>query len=124
MSLSGGHQCEATTSQKCKNEKLKALRWRDSYSSFRKETGAAPHQNVDKWENFKTFTSALQSIETWIFSRIVESIWWQVANLSTICLSNFPLLPWERCSCNTFLKLGSMYLVLLSHMYEEILYCA
>lgn len=78
LSLSGGHPCEATTSQRGKIEKLSALRWRDSYSSLSKETGGALHQNVDKWEDFNTFTSALQSIETWIFSRIVESIWWQI----------------------------------------------
>ncbi|KAL8110099.1 hypothetical protein AgCh_025995 [Apium graveolens] len=78
LSLSGGHPCEATTFQKGKNEKLSVLRWRDSYSSLGKKTGGVLHQNVDKWEDFNTFTSALLSIETWIFSRIVESIWWQI----------------------------------------------
>ncbi|KAK1369759.1 C2 NT-type domain-containing protein [Heracleum sosnowskyi] len=77
LSLSGD-PCKATTSQKGKIEKLPALKWRDSYSSLSKETGGALHQNVEKWEDFNTFTSALQSIETWIFSRIVESIWWQI----------------------------------------------
>lgn len=114
FSLSGGHPCEATTSQKGKNEKLSALKWRDSYSSFSKETGGALHQTVDKWEDFNTFTSALESIETWIFSRIVESIWWQVANLSTFWHDNFPLLTWKRFSCNSFLTLSSMCMVLFS----------
>lgn len=124
LSLSGAHSCEATTSNKGKKEKLSALRWRDSYSSLSKETRGALHQNVEKWEDFNTFTSALQSIETWIFSRIVESIWWQVANLSTFYLNNFPLLPWKRSSCNTFLNLGSIvFSALKSYVRGNILLC-
>lgn len=29
------------------------------------------------WEDFKTFTHALERIESWIFSRVIESLWWQ-----------------------------------------------
>lgn len=32
----------------------------------------------DDWEDPLTFTVALENIEAWIFSRIVESVWWQV----------------------------------------------
>lgn len=35
-------------------------------------------QFVDDWQETRTFTSALDKVESWIFSRIVESIWWQV----------------------------------------------
>lgn len=32
----------------------------------------------DDWENLQTFIFALEKLEAWIFSRIVESVWWQV----------------------------------------------
>ncbi|XVE61207.1 hypothetical protein DITRI_Ditri06bG0021000 [Diplodiscus trichospermus] len=31
----------------------------------------------DDWQETGTFTSALEKVESWIFSRIVESVWWQ-----------------------------------------------
>ncbi|GER25900.1 nucleolar protein gar2-related [Striga asiatica] len=34
-------------------------------------------QFVDDWQETRTFTCALEKVESWIFSRIVESIWWQ-----------------------------------------------
>ncbi|GAV63914.1 hypothetical protein CFOL_v3_07432 [Cephalotus follicularis] len=46
----------------------------------------------DDWQETGTFTAALEKFEAWIFSRIVESVWWQaltphmqsaVENLST-----------------------------------------
>jgi len=33
---------------------------------------------VDDWQETSTFTAALEKIESWIFSRTVESVWWQV----------------------------------------------
>ncbi|CAL1354914.1 unnamed protein product [Linum trigynum] len=32
---------------------------------------------LDEWENPRTFITALEKVEAWIFSRIVESVWWQ-----------------------------------------------
>ncbi|MFS7897727.1 putative NT-type C2 domain-containing protein [Helianthus anomalus] len=32
----------------------------------------------NEWENPCNFTSALEKVESWIFSRIIESVWWQV----------------------------------------------
>ncbi|KAF8018462.1 hypothetical protein BT93_H3372 [Corymbia citriodora subsp. variegata] len=32
---------------------------------------------ADVWENPLAFTVALERVESWIFSRIVESVWWQ-----------------------------------------------
>lgn len=32
---------------------------------------------VDDWQDTGTFTSALEKVESWIFSRMVESVWWQ-----------------------------------------------
>ncbi|KAJ8527536.1 hypothetical protein K7X08_014987 [Anisodus acutangulus] len=34
-------------------------------------------QFFDDWQETRTFTAALERVESWIFSRIVESIWWQ-----------------------------------------------
>ncbi|KAI3452609.1 hypothetical protein Pfo_009273 [Paulownia fortunei] len=31
----------------------------------------------DDWEDVSTFISALEKVESWLFSRIVESVWWQ-----------------------------------------------
>lgn len=36
-----------------------------------------PIQELEDWENPQTFIIALEKVETWIFSRIVESVWWQ-----------------------------------------------
>lgn len=35
-------------------------------------------QFSDDWQETGTFTAALEKVESWIFSRIVESVWWQV----------------------------------------------
>lgn len=32
---------------------------------------------VDDWQETRTFTNALEKVESWIFSRMVESVWWQ-----------------------------------------------
>ncbi|BBH07385.1 nucleolar protein gar2-related protein [Prunus dulcis] len=34
-------------------------------------------QFADDWQETGTFTAALEKVESWIFSRIVESVWWQ-----------------------------------------------
>nr|XP_017257941.1 PREDICTED: uncharacterized protein LOC108227352 isoform X2 [Daucus carota subsp. sativus]XP_017257947.1 PREDICTED: uncharacterized protein LOC108227357 isoform X2 [Daucus carota subsp. sativus] len=67
-----------STSRKGSNKKYLALKWKDSHSSLCKESVDDLHLNVDKWEDLKTFTSALESVETWIFSRIVELIWFEI----------------------------------------------
>ena len=35
-------------------------------------------QPFEDWQETGTFTSALEKVESWMFSRIVESVWWQV----------------------------------------------
>ncbi|XP_057982449.1 uncharacterized protein LOC131167655 [Malania oleifera] len=32
---------------------------------------------ADDWQETRTLTAALEKVESWIFSRIVESVWWQ-----------------------------------------------
>lgn len=34
-------------------------------------------QFAEYWQDTGTFTSALEKFESWVFSRIVESVWWQ-----------------------------------------------
>ncbi|KAM7259293.1 hypothetical protein ACFE04_015034 [Oxalis oulophora] len=38
---------------------------------------AQPPSNTDEWEDPQTFLVALEKFEAWIFSRVVESVWWQ-----------------------------------------------
>lgn len=35
-------------------------------------------KSIDDMEDVLTFLIALERVESWLFSRIVESIWWQV----------------------------------------------
>lgn len=51
--------------------KKKAIKWKKK-ESFLKE-----NRTGDEWESPCNFTSALEKVESWIFSRIVESVWWQ-----------------------------------------------
>ncbi|XP_073062460.1 uncharacterized protein [Primulina eburnea] len=52
-------------------------------SSKNSSTGSRPRNKqglllfVDDWQESRTLTAALEKVESWIFSRIVESIWWQ-----------------------------------------------
>ncbi|GLT33113.1 hypothetical protein SLA2020_077260 [Shorea laevis] len=52
------------------------LKWIDS-SSYKNENRSLSHKSFSDWDDPHTFTSALEKIEAWIFSRIVESVWWQ-----------------------------------------------
>lgn len=54
---------------------------RDTVSSTKKKKNH-PSQDLGDWENPQTFVVALERIEAWIFSRIVESVWWQVLSSS------------------------------------------
>ena len=45
------------------------------YLDEEKEIGV---KNFHNWEDPHTFLIALEKVEAWIFSRIVESVWWQV----------------------------------------------
>lgn len=59
-----------------------SLRWKGSSPG---ENDSTVPEGFGDWDQPRAFTSALEKIEAWIFSRIVESIWWQV-------ISIFPLL--------------------------------
>ncbi|KAJ0977002.1 hypothetical protein J5N97_012476 [Dioscorea zingiberensis] len=55
-------------------KKSSPLRWE---STSGKNEKFSVTEEVDEWEFPCTFTAALERIEAWIFSRIIESIWWQ-----------------------------------------------
>lgn len=54
--------------------KSPALRWRGN-SGTKQMNGFM--QFADDWQETGTFTAALERVESWIFSRVVESVWWQ-----------------------------------------------
>lgn len=62
---------------------------------FSPELHESPHRrklksnsagSSDDWEDPQTFEVALEKVETWIFSRIIESVWWQVNLVLSILL--------------------------------------
>lgn len=55
--------------------KSQSLKWKGG--SGNKQLNG--HLQFDEdWQEMGTFIAALQKVESWIFSRIVESVWWQV----------------------------------------------
>ena len=56
--------------------KSPSLKWKANFGS-RQTNKHGFMQFVDDWQETRTFTAALEKVESWIFSRIVESIWWQ-----------------------------------------------
>lgn len=52
------------------------MRWKSSSNA--KHARPNIMQMPDDWRESGTLLSALEKIESWIFSRIVESVWWQV----------------------------------------------
>ncbi|KAM6592776.1 hypothetical protein CsatA_000479 [Cannabis sativa] len=59
-----------------KRSELKSatMKWKASPGS--KQTNGF-FQFVEDWQETGTFTAALEKVESWIFSRVVESVWWQ-----------------------------------------------
>ncbi|KAJ6829018.1 uncharacterized protein M6B38_359430 [Iris pallida] len=55
------------------------VKWKEN--SGGKQVKRPGLQQVDDWQQTSTFTAALQKIESWIFSRAVESVWWQTLTL-------------------------------------------
>ncbi|XP_025886910.1 uncharacterized protein [Solanum lycopersicum] len=45
--------------------------------SFNKGVNDSLTEELSDWEDIETFMLALEQVEAWIFSRIVESVWWQ-----------------------------------------------
>lgn len=51
------------------------LKWQSLHS---KSVKSNLHESSYDWDDPCTFQNALEKVEAWIFSRIIESIWWQV----------------------------------------------
>ncbi|XAR51982.1 hypothetical protein NMG60_11006804 [Bertholletia excelsa] len=75
LPLSAGPFSDKPDNWKQNNKIISPLEWKKSSPS--RDAKGALHEYVDNWEDPSTFTSSLEKIEAWIFSRIVESIWWQ-----------------------------------------------
>lgn len=54
-----------------------SIKWKGNSGSRQTSKNGLMLQG-DDWKETQTFTTALEKVESWIFSRIVESIWWQV----------------------------------------------
>lgn len=66
---------ESNGSSKHGEMKPAALKWKGG--SLSKNLNVHLQFSED-WQETGTFTDALETVESWIFSRIVESVWWQV----------------------------------------------
>ena len=74
--------------------KSMTMLWRNNSNG--KQDKLAAMQMPDDWQETSTLLAALEKIESWIFSRIVETVWWQVS----VCLIQYIL-------TDTFMKLGT-----------------
>ncbi|KAI3858449.1 hypothetical protein MKW98_021814, partial [Papaver atlanticum] len=73
LPVSAGPHVETIDTVNGNTNKSSSLKWKKS-PSIKKENNLG---SSDDWEDSCMFTTTLEKIETWIFSRIVESIWWQ-----------------------------------------------
>ncbi|OVA09491.1 EEIG1/EHBP1 N-terminal domain [Macleaya cordata] len=73
LPVSAGPHVENNDVGKGNDKRSSSLKWKKS-SLSKKENKFG---TVEDWDDPHTFTTALEKIETWIFSRIVESVWWQ-----------------------------------------------
>lgn len=75
--MSAGPSIDRNGAGKIKNNVSSPIKWK-APSSGKKEGLKLLNGSFGDCENPQTFMSTLEKIESWIFSRIVESIWWQV----------------------------------------------
>ncbi|KAG6469853.1 hypothetical protein ZIOFF_070786 [Zingiber officinale] len=59
------------------DEQHTSLKWKNN-SGNKKGKNLGLLSVIYDWQDTNTFTQALEKIESWIFSRIVESVWWQL----------------------------------------------
>jgi hypothetical protein len=74
--------------------KSMTMLWENSFNN--KQAKLAAMQMPEDCQETSTFLAALEKIESWIFSQIVETLWWQV----NVCLSQYILF-------DTSIKLGT-----------------
>ncbi|CAN0909955.1 hypothetical protein LINGRAHAP2_LOCUS26051 [Linum grandiflorum] len=68
ISQAFGSSCNSSISRLMQSNSSMSRKWKagNGYSQF-----------AEDWQETGTFTAALEKVESWIFSRIVESVWWQ-----------------------------------------------
>ncbi|XP_042492184.1 uncharacterized protein LOC122071827 [Macadamia integrifolia] len=76
LPLSAGPRLENNGGRKGNNRKSSPFKWKES-SPNKREKKFSLSGSFDDWENPHTFMSVLEKYEAWIFSRIIESVWWQ-----------------------------------------------
>lgn len=76
LPFSVGPSIKRNGSGRVKHDASSPLRWKTS--SPEKRGLELLNESFGDWEDPRTFICALEKIEAWIFSRIIESIWWQV----------------------------------------------
>lgn len=79
LPVSAGPGPRGHKAQREETEKRSSLRWKES-SLSKKDI-----ESFGAWDDPITFITALEKVEAWIFSRVVESIWWQVMLLCSLC---------------------------------------
>ncbi|CAN6829194.1 unnamed protein product [Brassica oleracea] len=62
----------------CGNDVSRLTFWLSNIITLREITTSHAFTQTSKSNGSETFTAALEKVEFWIFSRIVESVWWQV----------------------------------------------
>ncbi|KAM1410568.1 hypothetical protein ACFX13_023665 [Malus domestica] len=76
LPMLAGPSIDRNGAGKVKNNVPSSIKWK-APSSGKKEGMKLLNGSFGDCENPQTFMSTLEKIESWIFSRIVESIWWQ-----------------------------------------------
>ncbi|CAN8260785.1 unnamed protein product [Cochlearia groenlandica] len=71
LPVSAGPGPRISKAQRKETEKQSSLNWKESSLSKEKI------ESLGAWDDPQTFITALEKVEAWIFSRVVESIWWQ-----------------------------------------------
>ncbi|XP_057982168.1 uncharacterized protein LOC131167383 [Malania oleifera] len=74
--LSAGPRTVKNSGENGNNKRSAQLTWKESTPS-KKENKRDIYKSFSDWEDQHAFTSGLEKVEAWIFSRIIESIWWQ-----------------------------------------------
>ncbi|KAJ4961168.1 hypothetical protein NE237_021078 [Protea cynaroides] len=76
LPISAGDHLENNGGIKKNNQISSPVTWKESSPNTR-EKKVSLSGSFDYLEDLHTFTAALEKFESWIFSRIIESVWWQ-----------------------------------------------
>ncbi|WVZ26168.1 hypothetical protein V8G54_004712 [Vigna mungo] len=78
-----GNSCQASPLKRLAKSNSSGKRNDGKYTALKRKSssngipGSGFMPLVEDWQETGTFTFALERVESWIFSRIVESVWWQ-----------------------------------------------